>query len=440
MDKVVIPIEIKSRELLGKIWLATKLVTDDCIVYLGDRRIIEKTVFDIEPDFYLTLGTGAQKREYIKKLSSETILGVLDSEGAPTNADILQIHDPECMDQVDIYFSWGTDQANKMRNRFGNHDLNIVVSGTPEFDLLHQDLNHIYHDPTYPVANSDPILFLPNFTQANHFEPKKRGNKSSDKYKQQKRLILEYKKAVETLSVKNNQYIIVRPHPVEDANTYKKMFDSFDNINVYPEGSVRKFIKQAKAVIHTGSTAGVESQIMGVPTLLFNPVEEYNIDNMTASAGTKCENLSELTSIIDIIDNSSESSQIAKNISEEIKNQIYNSEQPVSADIISKKIRSELQTKSYRWKNNIQHTKQEKAERLLYKRNTTRMIDKNQKLLSRIDALLPGHNPSFSGQRLRMFPEVKSKEVVQAIENFKINDVNVERVKNYSALFRLSVG
>jgi surface carbohydrate biosynthesis protein len=438
MNKVVIPVEIKSRELLGKIWFATKLVTNNCIVYIGDRRIIEKTVFDIEPDFYLALGTGAQKREYIKKLSSETILGVLDSEGAPRNGNILQIHDPECMDQADIYFSWGRDQAEKMRNRFGNNALNIVVSGTPEFDLLHQDLNHIYYDSTYFEANSDPILFLPNFTQVNHYEPKKRGNGSSDKYRQQKRLMLEYKKAVKILSVKNNQNIIVRPHPVENANTYRKMFDSFDNVNVYPEGAVRKYIKQAKAVIHTGSTAGVESKIMGAPTLLFNPVK-YSIDNMTASAGTKCENLSDLMSVIDTMCDSSESIQFTNKISEEIKSQIYNSEQPVSADIISRKIHSELQTKSYRWKNNIEHTKQEKAERLLYKCDTTKIIDNNQKLLSHINALLPDHNPSLSGQRLRMFPSVKDIEVVQAIKNFEASHINVERVRNYSALFKLSV-
>jgi hypothetical protein len=250
--------------------------------------------------------------------------------------------------------------------------------------------------------------------------------------------MLEYKKAVKILSVKNNQNIIVRPHPVENANTYRKMFDSFDNVNVYPEGAVRKYIKQAKAVIHTGSTAGVESKIMGAPTLLFNPVK-YSIDNMTASAGTKCENLSDLMSVIDTMCDSSESIQFTNKISEEIKSQIYNSEQPVSADIISRKIHSELQTKSYRWKNNIEHTKQEKAERLLYKCDTTRIIDNNQKLLSHINALLPDHNPSLSGQRLRMFPSVKDIEVVQAIKNFEASHINVERVRNYSALFKLSV-
>lgn len=71
--------------------------------------------------------------------------------------------------------------------------------------------------------------------------------------------------------------VIVRPHPSEDNTTYEREFARHDNIVVEDSGDVRTWIAGAQATIHHDCTTGIESALMGAPTVSYRPIqnEEY---------------------------------------------------------------------------------------------------------------------------------------------------------------------
>lgn len=436
---VVIPLDTKSREFAGKVWLAGNLVSEEIDVILIDRRISEKTILDIDPDFYLEVGTASQRRDLIKRLSSNIIIGVLDTEGAPTQTDIVNIHDPESMKYVDMYFSWGEEQAEKIESKFGRDDLDIVVTGTPEFDLLHDELKHIYSSSKHTEDIDDFILVITSFATANHFNPEKR-SADSEKHRWQKSMIEKYELFVKKYIQNSDHTVVVRPHPIENTATYEKMFSDHDSINVKYDGSVRYYIHKSSAVVHSGSTVGIESSIMGTPTIGLNTEDWYQPSKLPMDVSYEATSVSEAVELVNESINGP-----AKDIMDipSLRNRIHNSQEPVSGETISDRI-----TKAVTSKNNVRtnegtkhtHTLSEKLERVIYKKATSDFIKNNSNYISHLDKILPGHNPSISGQRFQMFPGMTKREINELLGMLGVEkEISIERVGNYADMFKLQI-
>jgi surface carbohydrate biosynthesis protein len=439
---VVIPIETKSREFVGKVWLASNLVTKNINVILGDRRIIEKTVFDINPTFYLAMGTAPQKRDLIKRLSTNTIIGVLDSEGAPTQTDIVTMHDPECIEYIDMYFSWGEEQAEKMEAKFGRSGLDIVVTGTPEFDLLHDELKHIYAASKHTEELDDFVLVITSFATANHYNPKKRKHADSEKHKWQKAMMKSYESFVKEFVKDSDHTVVIRPHPIEDTDTYRKMFSGDDNVVVKYDGSVRYYIHKASAVVHSGSTVGIESSIMGTPTIGLNTENWYQPSQLPMDVSYETNSVSETVELVNKIITNPDN-DVLKDIRNipSLSNRIYNSYEPVSGETISQRIEQAVESSNNERANDKTkhaHTVSSKLERELYKKTISDLIKNNSKYISYLDNILPGHNPTISGQRFQMFPGMTSDEISGILDMLGVNkEITIDRVEDYSDMFRL---
>ena len=65
-----------------------------------------------------------------------------------------------------------------------------------------------------------------------------------------------------------DQKVIIRPHPAEDPNTYKKFSRKYPNIEVVNnQDSARPWILASDVLIHTGCATGAEAVAMDHPTI-----------------------------------------------------------------------------------------------------------------------------------------------------------------------------
>lgn len=66
--------------------------------------------------------------------------------------------------------------------------------------------------------------------------------------------------------------IIIRPHPSEDHDRWRKVVAGVGNAKVIYQGSVEPWLNAADAIIHNASTIGVEAFLLNRPVFSYMPV------------------------------------------------------------------------------------------------------------------------------------------------------------------------
>jgi hypothetical protein len=72
--------------------------------------------------------------------------------------------------------------------------------------------------------------------------------------------------------------IIVRPHPTEGQDVYRRLAAGSPRIHVTNEGNVVPWLQGASALVHNGCTTGVEAFVMRTPAFSFRPSVNATID------------------------------------------------------------------------------------------------------------------------------------------------------------------
>jgi hypothetical protein len=73
--------------------------------------------------------------------------------------------------------------------------------------------------------------------------------------------------------------IVVRPHPTENYEVYRKIANRCQRVHVNNEGNVVPWLMAAKAVIHNGCTTGVEAYVTGTPAISYRASINETYDN-----------------------------------------------------------------------------------------------------------------------------------------------------------------
>jgi surface carbohydrate biosynthesis protein len=456
MNTVVIPVETKSRELYGKLWLSLNLVSKDMEVILGDKRLIRKQVFNLDPDFYIAVGAGSKREKTFKELRKRAKIGILDTEGAvfQSKDSLVERYSAKTLEYVDLYFSWGRKQSKLMKSEFSEADVDVVTTGNPRFDLLHSPLRKLYAPGSTAISGKKPyILFITNFSLGNHYRDTHRWEESEEAY-YQRQMVNEFTTAVKTLA---NTYccwhFIIRPHPSENHDTYKNRFSSAQNISVDYTGDVRTWIYDATAVVHAGSTVGIESKMMETPTIGYLPIDEYTCPSLPINASLKAKTFGELSSELDNFCSNTDKTiiseeELSKN--SVLHNWFANANEPTSAGIIAKSIEDSLyhdEKSLVENKYSLQHTLKglRLFKSIFYTKIATSLLKHNQNVL---DAVQKGTSldfsqyPSLSGQRFQMFPGTSASELGEMKNNIyrysHIKDnVNINRITPWADVYRI---
>ena len=287
---VFLPVEIKARELHGKLLLALAAAEAGFKVVLGGQRELRQRLHMFPPGIYIDKSVASSKDRWFtrfRRLGNRIV--AWDEEG-------LVIHEKQYLksrfskhafDQVDLFFAWGSAQRDILIREVPDKKDIIMLAGNSRFDLLRPELKAFYSSAASRLnkEHGKIILINTNFGFYNHLrglvEAKKGFMKSSSHASEkfiddwitfQKQLFDYFVESIPWLSTNFPDHtIIVRPHPSENDTRWHQLLEKFPNVKVDKKGNVLEWIVASDVVIHSNCTTGIEAYLLGVPVIAYRP-------------------------------------------------------------------------------------------------------------------------------------------------------------------------
>jgi surface carbohydrate biosynthesis protein len=297
---VYLPLEVCRRELVGKVFLATRLAKDGHRVILFQSDFFDNFGW---PKNGIYIGKNCFRTErpydtrfYNKMKSQGVSLWHLDEEGgiyagqgpADWSRRLKLRLDPLTLDGGDKILCWGKWQKQAFSEN--KPAAEILVTGSPNFDVFHPKYAAAFSEYDSRQTNGEEGYILVNtrFSLTNGFLPLHyhlMGKGATSK------LIDRTHFSLSAVTIGALQYLltklifdlarkfpkrkfVIRPHPAEDPKFYSSVFDALDNVSVQWRGDVGSWIRRSDALIHNGCTTALQAIIAGKPVITYVPLPE----------------------------------------------------------------------------------------------------------------------------------------------------------------------
>jgi len=311
-----LPITSQPRELDSKLLLA---------LFARDRGI--NPVFGYKSAFQARLGAlpggvslAHNARQKSQKLARLRQFGhrvvVLDEEALVRQSDeiFLKKHPKDAFDYVDHVLTWGEDDFDLWRRSGFDLPCQATIVGNPRIDIMRKELRSIHAAEVADIHArfGRYVLLNTNFPTVNNLTPQgggvrlaawgrdSGGQQIEQDFLGNKRATFE--KFLETAPLLAKALaplpVVIRPHPNEDQEPWKRAMDGIPNAHVVFEGSVVPWILGSYALIHNNCTTGVEAAVLRTPILNFRPWRS-NFDNPLSHAfGLDCPDVESMVSAV----------------------------------------------------------------------------------------------------------------------------------------------
>ncbi len=319
--KIALIVDNPKRDLDGLILISWELAQLGHKVFLTPMYFQNCDVPFLEPDYILL--------NYIRKVNSslassyknqKILTGVLDTEGGVLSKDGIDAPDSLAKfykkenfhKSIDQYFFWGKEIAGPFNDMGLFTDTNCsVTAGCPRYDFCLPPYKNLLKSP-----HKNFILINTNFSTVNS----KYGTNPIDREaflatgwdKDYTEHLIEetiagyerFKKEIQKL-FEDLPYVnfVLRPHPFENDQVYKNLFEKFKNVTVDPKGNVLNNLANAKAMIHLNCGSALESILLETPAICLDHInsetlykQAYLAKDVSLSSSSY-ENLKEIISL-----------------------------------------------------------------------------------------------------------------------------------------------
>jgi len=298
---IYIPIEIKVRELEGRLLLALAAAERGHTVIVGEKKdTIGLATKGLLPPGLVHLKSitphDSMKNMLSKLNKNGHAVTVQDEESGlldETYDTFARLRfSEETIKAVDKVLAWGHYDLRSLKQFYSSQSKKIVVTGSPRVDFWRKDFAEYYSDHTESkdLAGKPYIMVVSNFggplnvnrfwnvmarlNKAGYFE-REEGREKHD-YENaayQTRLIGEFVFMIRGLKKRFLDHnILVRPHPVESVEGWEKLIGNVPGVHVKREGTISPWIRHAKAIIHNGCTSAMEAAISGQNRIAYRPI------------------------------------------------------------------------------------------------------------------------------------------------------------------------
>ncbi len=289
---IILPVDIKSREMDARLLHAAFALQAGWRVIVGSKTLINRAMWRMPRGVYLfsTFGHGrllmarALKRMGFASQGWDEE-GLVYGDGGQYRRQRLSA---ETMALVDQVFAWGEASATDMRPVAEQAGKRVEVAGNPRLDLLHPKLRAL-HEPQAQALRQQHgrfILIPTNLSWANphvippeqqplHADTPPPGREGEFSYLQyQKRMLERMRALIPTLArAFPDMKIILRPHPVENMQAWQQWIKGLPNVEVIREGPIIAWTLASETLIHSNSTTGLEACLLGKQPIAFTPFE-----------------------------------------------------------------------------------------------------------------------------------------------------------------------
>jgi surface carbohydrate biosynthesis protein len=460
---LLIPVENQVREMDPKLLLACIAAKRGFSSVIGSRRELEFRIDSYPKSIYLSKSMTRRSLIFFRmarKFGHHIV--TWDEEALvhlpPETYFSRRLH-PEAIQLVSHLFAWGQDNVELWR-QYDHLPQNMPIhnTGNPRNDMLRPEMHPFYEDDVQALRRKygDFILINTNFNHVNAFgpdmnlfqpvmkpgEPAKFGRAARGMSREYAQGLSDHKQAVfksfqdfipKLDRAFPNLNIIIRPHPTERHDVYKEMATHCSRVHVTNNGNVVPWILATKAVLHNGCTTGVESFVMGVPSISYRESVDETYDNgfyrLPNAVSHQCFNFAQLQDMIHQIISGKLGVADGNERQALVKRYLASQEGPLA----SEKMVEVLAAAIAKQKDDDRPTWWECLQR--------RLIADGYHLYKRLKPMLPGsHNrPEFQKHRYPGISLDQLKRKIKRIQNI-LNDTTRLKVEKLSdVLFRISV-
>jgi surface carbohydrate biosynthesis protein len=343
---LLFPMEILNRELDFRLFQAVKSAREDARIFIGQYDAIYRAAETMRNGLYV----GKNIRPSREKQSDASMkmhnrldtlrergfrLMHLDEEGAVMAGEedrwkqwLLRRLDVCSLDANEFACTWGDYQRDFYRSLNPPCRDNIQTTGHPRFDLYKPKNRAFYNADVQRLKNTygDYVLINTNFSFVNNrngsrvsfssrffYGDPAEGSARLDHihhWAHTSRTLINFVKLVMRLSIEMPHLnFVIRPHPSENVNYYKSIFEASKNVYVVHEGSVGPWLLAGKALIHDGCTTAIESHFCDVPVINYKSERDERYDLMLPNLfGVRCTSEDEVLAALQNILNAPQTS------------------------------------------------------------------------------------------------------------------------------------
>ena len=287
-----IPIEIKHREFLSKLLLSSYAIKSGFRVYVGSKVSIYRLIKQKSKKggiFFYKGGLKLERLLNIKKKCDQFVtldqeLGTIKEDYAKVARERISRGTEKYIDRYYVIGKYGYEQSCKVFPEMKN---SIRCTGWPRIDLWRKENEYLFKEKTDSILRKygNFILFSSDFgynsqkiiderlDKIKNFYWKsiretlawetERAKKTFKEFNYFKELLKNYDK------MNNCPLIIIRPHPVEDIDTWFDFSKELKNIKVIYEGEITPWINASSGVIHRGCSSAIQAHMRGLPVGYF---------------------------------------------------------------------------------------------------------------------------------------------------------------------------
>ncbi len=280
---IFLPIESTPRELDYKINIARLMCHQGFDTIIGNPPFLRDELrYKNYQGVFLEKGCNPDP-DYYKSLSAKGIyLYDLGDEGAAS-----PVYDLNCKPEVDALklmrriFLWGETQKKDLIEQNPDKTLEekYFCLGNPGFDLC--DVRYKKFNTTFSIINNSKgyILVNTNFGAIHSFSMDE-NLKACTLISPQSIIMMEASYEKEAKEWENfqkwlddiiksfpHETFVIRPHPCEIEENYKKIFGDYKNVIISKEGNVNYVISSAKLVLHKDCSTALQAYLMDVPAI-----------------------------------------------------------------------------------------------------------------------------------------------------------------------------
>lgn len=279
---VVLPIEVKKRELDAKTYLAYRFLQRGYPVVIGKRSATHRMIENLGGPFIYLHNCGPKQgdklHQFVKELGGVVVLhedeGGVFPEGDRGKEILLGRNSEELLAEAPLYFAWGEWQRETLlEHRKDFPPSKMMVVGHPRFDLRKPRFASCYSGEEAD-SSTGPILVNTSFSVSNNQRSLGNLKKRWERMMSAEMLdgFNEYQSAVlkhlveltrELANQRPDREIVFRPHPVERTEVYAEAFEGIENLRIDTVSSVHEVASKAAAVVHHDCTTSIEAAFFG---------------------------------------------------------------------------------------------------------------------------------------------------------------------------------
>lgn len=319
MKIIHIPIEVKSRELVPKIFFISRALKKNFACFVGDKIAVNRSVKFFKSGIYFHKSINRNDKNYIIDIQSK-VDGYISIDEEAGNSfknekeleNLLEYRSSKInVMNVDKIYNWGNFDNKVWVKKYKKFKKKFKITGLPRIDIWKKSISKLIFDKEidYLKKRYGDFIFIPStfisskdkLNQLINFEKKRIFNKEYlqkkiDSRKFEYELFLEFKELISRFSKENlNLNIVIKPHPSELIADWKIITKNLNNVFVDNKYEITPYIMASKCVVFNSSTAGMQSVFMGKKTICYKSIsDKKSLRNFPNKFGIQCKSYNKL--------------------------------------------------------------------------------------------------------------------------------------------------